>query len=59
MTVLKWAVVFLVLSLVAAVLGFGGVAEGLADIAKVLFGLFVVVMLVLAVLGLTVYKSVT
>lgn len=59
MGLLKWAVVFLILAGVAALFGFGGLAEGLADVAKILFGVFLVIMLVLAVLGLTVYKSVT
>jgi len=50
---------FLVLAGVDAVFGFGNIAEGLADIAKILFGVFLVVMLVFVVLGMTVYKSVT
>lgn len=59
MGLLKWALIFLVLAGVAAVFGFGNVAEGLTDIAQVLFGVFVVIVLVLVVLGLTVYKTVT
>jgi len=57
--ILKWALMFLVLAGVDAVFGFGNIAEGLADIAKILFGVFLVVMLVFVVLGMTVYKSVT
>jgi uncharacterized membrane protein YtjA (UPF0391 family) len=37
---LKWALIFLVVSLVAGALGFTGVASGAKTIAKVLFGLF-------------------
>jgi uncharacterized membrane protein YtjA (UPF0391 family) len=51
---LKYAIVFAVISLIAGALGFGGVAAGAAGIAKVLFGLFLVlavVFLVLAALG--------
>ena len=59
MGLLKWALIFLVLALVAAVFGFGNLAEGFADIAKILFGIFLVVMIVLVVLGMTVYKAVT
>lgn len=59
MGLLKWAVVFLVLAGVAALFGFGGLAEGLTDVAQILFGVFLVIVLVLVVLGLTVYKSVT
>ena len=32
-----WAITFAVLALVAAILGFGGLAEGLADIAIIIF----------------------
>jgi uncharacterized membrane protein YtjA (UPF0391 family) len=37
---LKWAAIFLIIALVAAAFGFTGVAEGAADIAKVLFYMF-------------------
>ena len=59
MSLLKWALIVLVLAGVAALFGFGGIAEGLTDIAQILFGVFVVVVLVLVVLGLTVYKAAT
>ena len=39
--VLHYAVVFLVIALIAAVLGFGGIAAGAAGIAKLLAGVFV------------------
>ena len=51
---LKYAIVFAVISLIAGALGFGGIAAGAAGIAKVLFGLFLVlavIFLVLAALG--------
>ncbi len=41
-TMLYWAAVFFVIALVAAVLGFGGLAAGAAGIAKVLFFVFLV-----------------
>ena len=37
---LNWALTFLIFSLVAAVLGFGGIAATSAGIAKVLFFVF-------------------
>ena len=37
MTVLKWSAIFLVIALIAAGLGFTGIAEGAAGIAKFLF----------------------
>jgi uncharacterized membrane protein YtjA (UPF0391 family) len=50
---LKWAIIFAVISLVTGWLGFGGVAGVTATIAKVLFVCFVILFLlaVLAVIG--------
>ena len=33
----RWIIIFLVIALVAALFGFGGLAEGAADIAKIIF----------------------
>jgi uncharacterized membrane protein YtjA (UPF0391 family) len=44
--------VFLVIALVAALLGFGGIAGAASSIAQLLFGLFVVLFLVSLVMGL-------
>jgi uncharacterized membrane protein YtjA (UPF0391 family) len=49
---LWWVIAFFVLALVAAVLGFGGIAAGAAGIAKILFVGFLVVAGVLLVGGL-------
>ena len=43
---LGWAVTFLIIALVAAVLGFGGIAAASAGIAKVLFFLFLVMCII-------------
>lgn len=56
---LKWALIFAVVALVLAVLGFGGLAGAFIDIAQILFWLAVVIAVVLFVLGYTVYKKVT
>ena len=52
---LKWAAVFLVISLIAGALGFSGVAAGAARISKILFavflGLFFLVVIVALLLG--------
>jgi uncharacterized membrane protein YtjA (UPF0391 family) len=39
---LHYAVVFLVIALIAAVFGFGGIAAGAAGIAKILFVVFLI-----------------
>jgi uncharacterized membrane protein YtjA (UPF0391 family) len=49
---LKWALIFLVISLVAGALGFTGIARGAATIAKILFGIFLAIFVVLLLLGL-------
>jgi uncharacterized membrane protein YtjA (UPF0391 family) len=40
MTLLKWALIFLVVSLIAALFGFTGISAASADIARVLFFIF-------------------
>ncbi len=54
---LYWAFVFLVISIVAAIFGFGGIAAGAATIAKVLFGLFLIIFIALLVAGLAASKT--
>ena len=50
---LKWALIFLVIGLIAGLLGFTGLAGTSIAIAKTLFFVFLVIFLVLLVLGLT------
>lgn len=49
---LKWALIFLVISLVAGALGFTGVARGAGTIAKILFGVFLAIFVVLLLLAI-------
>jgi uncharacterized membrane protein YtjA (UPF0391 family) len=49
---LYWAVVFLIIALVAALFGFGGIAAAAVGIARFLFFLFVVIFVVTLILGL-------
>lgn len=48
---LYWALVFLVMALVAAVLGFGGLAGSFETVGKVLFVVFLVMFLVSLITG--------
>ncbi|HUH31056.1 MAG TPA: DUF1328 domain-containing protein [Rhodanobacter sp.] len=50
---LKWAIIFAIVSLVTGWLGFGTLSGVTATIAKVLFGIFVVlfVLAILAIVG--------
>jgi uncharacterized membrane protein YtjA (UPF0391 family) len=47
---LKWAIIFFLISLVAGALGFTGVARGAAGIAKILFVLFLVLAIIFLLL---------
>ena len=49
---LKWAAIFLVIAIIAAVFGFGGVAAGATEIAKILFFIFLAIFAVALVMGL-------
>jgi uncharacterized membrane protein YtjA (UPF0391 family) len=49
---LSWVVTFLIVALVAGILGFGGVAGASIEIAKIIFFIAVVLFLVSAVVGL-------
>ena len=58
---LKYAIIFALIALVAGALGFGGIAAGAAGIAKILFGLFLilaVIFVVLAALGVGAVKKI-
>lgn len=48
---LKWALIFLVISLIAGALGFTEVAGVASAFAKVLFFLFLILFLIFVVLG--------
>lgn len=52
MGLLGWALIFLVIALVAAGLGFTNVAAGAAGIARVLFAIFLIIFVVLFVMAL-------
>ena len=57
MTILKWALIFFVISVVAGILGFTGISVASADVARFLFYVFVVIFLVLLILGLTILRA--
>ncbi len=56
---LRWALLFLIIGLIAAVLGFGGIAGASFAIAKTLFFVFMVIFVVLLIAGLTVARRAT
>jgi uncharacterized membrane protein YtjA (UPF0391 family) len=52
-TMLYWAVVFLVIAIIAALFGFGVIASAAAGIAKILFFIFLVVFVISLIFGLS------
>ncbi len=54
---LRWAAIFLVIALVAAVFGFGDLSAGAAGIAKILFFFFLVLFVGSLVIGYTIFKK--
>jgi uncharacterized membrane protein YtjA (UPF0391 family) len=43
---LKWALTFFIVAIIAAVFGFGGIAAGAVEIARILFVVFIVLFIV-------------
>lgn len=48
--------IFFVISIIAALFGFGGIAEGAASIAKILFYIFLVLFVLALILGVSIFK---
>jgi len=57
MSLLKWALIFFLVSLVAGVFGFTGISAATADVAKILFYIFLVICILLLVLGITIFRA--
>lgn len=49
---LNYAAIFFVIALIAAVFGFGGIAAGATEIAKILFFVFLIMTAITFVVGL-------
>ena len=56
---IKWALIFLVIGLIAGALGFGGIAGMSFGIAKFLFVVAIALFVLFLVLGLAAAKKVT
>jgi len=53
MGLLKWALICLLISIVAGAFGYTGLARGAAQISKILFFLFLVLFIVILILAIT------
>lgn len=49
---LRWAITFLIIAIIAAIFGFGGIAATATGIAQILFYIFLVLFLVALLFGL-------
>jgi uncharacterized membrane protein YtjA (UPF0391 family) len=56
---LKWAVIFLIIAIIAGIFGFTDVQAASATIAQWLFGIFLVLFLGALIIGLMIGKSLT
>jgi uncharacterized membrane protein YtjA (UPF0391 family) len=56
---LKWALIFAVVALIAGGLGFGGIAGAAAGVAKLLFFVFVIGFLLFLALGVFAGRKIT
>ncbi len=54
---IKWALIFLVVGVIAGILGFTGIAGASFAIAKILFFVAILIFVVLLALGLTIFRK--
>jgi uncharacterized membrane protein YtjA (UPF0391 family) len=59
MSLLKYAIIAFVISLIAGALGFSGVSQAAAGVSRILFFIFLVIAVVVLLLGLTVFHAAT
>jgi uncharacterized membrane protein YtjA (UPF0391 family) len=59
LAMLGWALTFLIVALIAAVLGFGGIAGFAVEIAKIIFFVAIILFVISAVFGLVRGRSPT
>ena len=50
-TMISWAITFLIIAIIAAVLGFGGIAGTAVGIAKILFFVFLILFIISFLMG--------
>jgi uncharacterized membrane protein YtjA (UPF0391 family) len=48
---LRWAILFLIVAIIAAVFGFGGIAAAATDVARLLFVVFLALFVIALVMG--------
>lgn len=54
---LRWSVIFFIIAIIAALFGFGEIAEGAATIGKILFFVFLGLFVLTLIFALTLFKK--
>jgi uncharacterized membrane protein YtjA (UPF0391 family) len=54
---LRYSIIFFVIAIIAALLGFGGIAAGAESIAKILFYIFLTLFILTLVGGVLLFKK--
>ena len=54
---LKWAAIFFVIAIIAAMCGFTDIAAGAASVAKIIFFIFLARVVLSLILGATIFKK--
>ncbi len=49
---LRWTIIFFIVAVIAAALGFTGIAAGAASIAKIIFGIFIILFIASLLFGI-------
>lgn len=57
MSLLKWALIFFLVSVVAGIFGFTGISAASADLARIFFYIFLAIFIVLLLLGITIFRA--
>jgi uncharacterized membrane protein YtjA (UPF0391 family) len=54
---LRWALIFAIIAVIAGLFGFTGIEAGAAEVSRVLFFLFVGLVVVFLVLGVSIFRK--
>jgi uncharacterized membrane protein YtjA (UPF0391 family) len=54
---LRWSLIFFVVALIASIFGFTNIAAGAADIAKIIFFVFLALLLVTLIMGASLFRT--
>ena len=54
---LRWSIAFLIIALIAALLGFTQIASAAADISRIIFFIFITLFVLALIGGMTIFKK--